>query len=578
MKTSKKLTALFLALVLTIAAGIPVLAHTPAYARTINIHDVQGNDARLVRTPGGEATTPRGGQPLRSGNVLSTGRLSSIYLAFGAVSILKMDETSRVAVTASGNRLSLTVQQGAVLVEVEQQAPGEILEVLKGNQSFSVRGTSFIIGNRPHEPSGTVFVTMLEGSGEMRIPGVPQEVIVPAGTMLTVADDPGAQHQLHGFDINIMGLFELGEVYDRRDVLLDVGFITPDQVVQIPVAIAQREIERQARWAAEDARAGIVPTPTPQPTPTPIRTQFRTNANVQMLGNPAHGGTVMGTIPTNETVWVYGDGQLPQPANWVWASWERHNQAAVRGYVHSNHLVPLHAPLVVAPVLPAVEDPTLGMPTQHPETAFTQWQATTLPTTVSTGDIIPFGNYNWRVLDVQGSQALIITESVIFFGYYHASSDGVTWETSDIRHYLNNDFFNRFNHQDQNRIATRTIINNDNQWFRTDGGNATSDRVFLLSLDEVIHYFGDSGQLNNRIGTRISLDDAYNANRVAWNLDGSASVWWLRSPGGTSSSAAVVNANGIINMNGRVVFQHGLGALIGSGAGIRPAMWINLAP
>jgi hypothetical protein len=28
------------------------------------------------------------------------------------------------------------------------------------------------------------------------------------------------------------------------------------------------------------------------------------------------------------------------------------------------------------------------------------------------GDIIPFGEYNWRVLDVQGDRALIITEDV----------------------------------------------------------------------------------------------------------------------------------------------------------------------
>ena len=359
MKISKKLIALFLALVLTIATGIPVSAHSPTQPRPLLIHDVQGNDVGLARTQGGGEYTPPSGRPLRTGNVLRTGRLSFVYLAFGAVSILRMDESSRVAVTASGTRLSLTVQQGAVLVEVEQQAPGEILEVLKGNQSFSVRGTSFIIGNRPHEPSDTVFVTMLEGYGAMRIPGVPHEVIVPAGTMLTVVDVPGVQHQLHGFDINVMGLFELGEVYDRRDVLLEAGFITPHQVVQIPAAITQREIERAARWAAEDARAGIVPTPSPQPTPPPIRTQFRTNATVQMLGNPGHGGTVMGTIPVGEAVWVYGDGQLPHPANWVWTSWERHNQAAVRGYVHSSYLVPLHAPILAD--IPSVRPPIPSM-------------------------------------------------------------------------------------------------------------------------------------------------------------------------------------------------------------------------
>jgi hypothetical protein len=45
------------------------------------------------------------------------------------------------------------------------------------------------------------------------------------------------------------------------------------------------------------------------------------------------------------------------------------------------------------------------------------------------GDIIPFGEYNWRVLDVQGDKALIITEDVVELRPYHEQYVEVTWET-----------------------------------------------------------------------------------------------------------------------------------------------------
>ena len=40
--------------------------------------------------------------------------------------------------------------------------------------------------------------------------------------------------------------------------------------------------------------------------------------------------------------------------------------------------------------------------------------------------------------------------------------------------------------------------NKDNQWQGTKGGNTTADKVFLLSLEEVVKCFGDSGDLKNK--------------------------------------------------------------------------------
>ena len=74
------------------------------------------------------------------------------------------------------------------------------------------------------------------------------------------------------------------------------------------------------------------------------------------------------------------------------------------------------------------------------------------------GSIIEFGDYNWRVLDVRDGRALIITENVIQRRQYHHTPEHVTWATSDVRRWLNNDFFITFSATDRARIAETTVV------------------------------------------------------------------------------------------------------------------------
>ena len=213
-------------------------------------------------------------------------------------------------------------------------------------------------------------------------------------------------------------------------------------------------------------------------------------------------------------------------------------------------------------------------------------------TTVSVGDIIQFGPYDWRVLDVQGSRALIITDRVIDYKMYHHTWEAVTWETSEIRRWLNDDFLNRFSQQEQERITTTTVVNHDNPWdfsdccgyVSTPGGNNTIDRVFLLSIDEVLRYFGDSGMVARGavMGVHERNDDVYHElfswgildhyseARIALRLGGSARWWWLRSPGDSPRRAAIVGPDGRLILRGDSVFW------VGDGDGVRPALWLHL--
>jgi len=194
-------------------------------------------------------------------------------------------------------------------------------------------------------------------------------------------------------------------------------------------------------------------------------------------------------------------------------------------------------------------------------------------------EIIEFGGVEWRVLDRQDDKMLLLSEWIITHRAYHNEQQDITWEYSDIRYWLNNEFFNQFSSEEKAKIAETHVINDDNPWFYTPGGNDTADRVFLLSLEEVAKYFGDSGQLANRPDENTwSISDwpryRYDKARVAyepvtprwrWMRSAKPKEWWLRSPGNNQSCAAKIFEIGEI---------HVYGISVSDLRGVRPAMWV----
>ena len=189
---------------------------------------------------------------------------------------------------------------------------------------------------------------------------------------------------------------------------------------------------------------------------------------------------------------------------------------------------------------------------------------------IAIGDTIRFGSYYWRVLTVEGNRALIITEYVIDQKAFHSIRVPVTWAESDLRHFLNTEFLNRMDPADRARIHAAYVINDDNPWFGTPGGQNTTDHIFLLSIDEVLRFFGDSGQLANRDhpdNRGNAVFDRYNQARAATGLDGSRSRWTLRSPGNFPNRHAGVPDGGNLHIGGGIVEAPG---------GLRPALWLYI--
>jgi len=127
------------------------------------------------------------------------------------------------------------------------------------------------------------------------------------------------------------------------------------------------------------------------------------------------------------------------------------------------------------------------------------------------GDIIKLGKYEqdgnlsngkedieWQVLKVEKGKVYVVSKYILEQKKYHSNSDKVTWETCDLRKWLNNDFYNAaFSESEKNMIPSVTVENKDNPYYGQDGGNDTEDKVFLLSLEDIETYFGDYSWVND---------------------------------------------------------------------------------
>ena len=97
------------------------------------------------------------------------------------------------------------------------------------------------------------------------------------------------------------------------------------------------------------------------------------------------------------------------------------------------------------------------------------------------------------------------------------------------------------------------------------GENDTTDKIFLLSINEVLQYFGDSGALEkgtyeNRRDVNMEwpdygayfwgIHDQYGEIRIAQDFKSEDSNWWLRSPGNHIRRATLVRVGGYIDLYG----------------------------
>ena len=185
--------------------------------------------------------------------------------------------------------------------------------------------------------------------------------------------------------------------------------------------------------------------------------------------------------------------------------------------------------------------------------------------TVSFGEYEQDGNVlngkepiEWIVLDEQDDKKLVISKYGLEYPRYNEEYTAVTWETCSLRTWLNKTFLNAaFSEEEQAGILWTTVTPDENPDYSTFAGNATYDRVFLLSIDEVNRYF--SSDYAKRGKATNSAKNGESGTKKC--------RWWLRTPGHDSTYVAVVEFDGTLEKSGHVVNN--------SIVAVRPAMWID---
>ena len=185
------------------------------------------------------------------------------------------------------------------------------------------------------------------------------------------------------------------------------------------------------------------------------------------------------------------------------------------------------------------------------------------------GDTIKFGYYEqdndetngkeeieWFVLEKQQGKVLVVSRYGLDCQPYNDIYENVTWESCTLRKWMNEEFLEAaFDNNQQNQLVETSLKNKSNREYETDGGRNTTDKVFLLSIDEAEEYLSSEDEKFCKPTENVS--------------DGC--FWWLRSYR-SDECEAVCGSNYVGNDD---LCDYVYDDITLSNA-VRPAMWINI--
>lgn len=168
----------------------------------------------------------------------------------------------------------------------------------------------------------------------------------------------------------------------------------------------------------------------------------------------------------------------------------------------------------------------------------------------------------WLVLAKDKGRVLLISKYALDARAYNTEYRDITWAECSLRKWLNTEFIDAaFTGKARDAICKTAVHNADNPQYGTEGGADTTDRIFLLSIDEANRYFSTEA-------ARATAATAYAQAKKPFISDGGNSWWWLRSPGYYACGAANVSDGGMVyNIGGDV--DHVIDT-------VRPAMWVEI--
>ena len=193
------------------------------------------------------------------------------------------------------------------------------------------------------------------------------------------------------------------------------------------------------------------------------------------------------------------------------------------------------------------------------------------------GRYFRFDPIRWRVLDVDGDTAFLMSDQGLDCLAYHPDLTDVNWKRSAVRSWLNGlgpeenlagldysaegaGFFTAaFTEEEREAVRRSAVRNSDNYYFGTDCGEDTEDAVFLLSEEEIfsspdaVSYGFQPSDAVGDLAKRI-VPTAYARCRGAWrsSLEESEGngFWFFRSNGYTASNVVYSGELGYIYNRG----------------------------
>ena len=244
--------------------------------------------------------------------------------------------------------------------------------------------------------------------------------------------------------------------------------------------------------------------------------------------------------------------------------------------------------------------------TEEPEPATTEALETVVLKDAEIGDIVQMGTYEqdgdaetedpicWDVLDKDGDAMLLISHDVIAYQRFSDSFKCVIWEDSQIRSWLNQEFYaEAFDEEEQASIRETTLENPSTVGFAAhvdpsgdvqvrESRPDTKDKIFLLSWKEAEQYYGNRLTDASILGRRPSRAVLQKRKAIFTDLiieelpamypysrhlpDGTERLsWMLRSTGMKDYTIFVIGYEGKWDQDYPDSYN-----------GVRPAMWVNV--
>ena len=191
------------------------------------------------------------------------------------------------------------------------------------------------------------------------------------------------------------------------------------------------------------------------------------------------------------------------------------------------------------------------------------------------GDVIVFGSYEqdnlpdngkepleWIVLDVEDGKAMLLTKYCIDTVIFYPKRVPMYWGKSDLRAWMNGEFLEQtFTPEEQERILTTTVTNTNPHGMKG-AGQDTLDKVYLLSKQEVLHFFPE-------MADRVAYPTEYAKSKGCTVDDTTGSCrWWTRTPGARNLDMCGMRLDGRITAYGMQDVDWPTNTM-------RPVMWIQ---